>query len=92
VDNDWSVVNSDYADIVLTSVLKNMDVTTFQAIQSVIDGTFEGGVTVGTLENGGVGLAPFYDQESVVPAEVLTELEDVQAGIIAGEIQTAPEQ
>ena len=63
VDNDWFFSASDYADIILTSVLKNMDVLTYGAIESVLDGSFEGGVTVGTLENGGVGLAPFHDME-----------------------------
>jgi basic membrane protein A len=90
VDNDWYLTSPDYAPIVLTSVLKNMDITTFNAIQSVMEGTFEGGVTVGTLENGGVGLAPFHDLDSVVPQEVKDALAEIQAGIIAGDIQTAP--
>ncbi len=47
VDADWFLTNPDYADIILTSVLKNMDITTMAAIKSVQDGTFKGGVTVG---------------------------------------------
>jgi basic membrane protein A len=90
VDNDWYVVNADYKDIILTSVLKNMDVTTFEAIKSVQDGAFEGGVTVGTLENGGVGLAQFYEAEAVVPAEVLGELEQVKADLISGTLKATP--
>lgn len=90
VDSDWVLTSPEYAPIALTSVMKNMDITTFGAIESVIDGTFEGGVTVGTLENGGVGLAPFHDLESMVPAELQAELDEVAAGIISGEIQTSP--
>jgi len=90
VDNDWYLRSPEYADIILTSVLKNMDITTFDAIQSAMEGTFEGGVTVGTLENGGVGLAPFHDLDSVVPQEVKDALEEVKAGIIAGDIQASP--
>ncbi len=75
VDNDWYLTAPDYADIILTSVLKNMDITTMAAIKSAMDGTFAGGVTVGTLENGGVGLAPFHDLESMVPAELVAELD-----------------
>jgi basic membrane protein A len=90
VDNDWFLTAPEYAPIVLTSVLKNMDITTFDAIKSAMEGTFEGGVTVGTLENGGVGLAPFHDLDSVVPQEVKDALAEIQAGIIAGDIQTAP--
>ncbi len=90
VDADWVLTNPEYASITLTSVLKNMDVTTKEAIKSVIDGTFEGGVTVGTLENGGVGLAPFHELESAVPDDLKTALEEVKAAIIAGEVQTSP--
>jgi phosphonate transport system substrate-binding protein len=55
-----------------------------------MEGTFEGGVTVGTLENGGVGLASFHDLEAMVPAEVVTELDQVKADVIAGTLATVP--
>ncbi len=90
VDADWFVINSQYADVTLTSVLKNMDVTTFAAIEAALNDTFEGGVTVGTLENGGVGLAPFHDLDSMVSSELKAELETVRAGIIDGSIQSSP--
>jgi basic membrane protein A len=90
VDADWVVLNPEYASITLTSVLKNMDVTTKNAIKSALEGTFEGGVTVGTLENGGVGLAPFHELDSIVSADLKAELEELKAAIIAGEIQTSP--
>ena len=64
-----------------------MDATTLQVIESVLDGTFVGGKVVGTLENTGVDLAPFHDLEAKVPAEMLAELEEVRAKIIAGEIE-----
>lgn len=90
VDTDWTQTAPEYTDIILTSVLKNMDVTTFQAIEQVIAGTFEGGVVVGTLENDGVGLAPFYDMESMVPSEVVTALDAIREGIVSGEISATP--
>jgi basic membrane protein A and related proteins len=90
VDTDWTVTAPDYAAITLTSVLKNMDVTTFNAIQSVLDGTFAGGVTVGTLENGGVGLAEFHALDSMVSAELKAELEQVRADVIAGTLSATP--
>jgi basic membrane protein A len=90
VDNDWAIVNSAYAPIVLTSVLKNMDVTTLNVIEAIIDGTFTGGVTVGTLENGGVGLASFHELDSVVPGDLKAELDDVAAKIISGELSASP--
>jgi basic membrane protein A len=90
VDSDWYLTAPDYKDIVLTSVMKLMDVTTFNAIQSAIDGTFAGGVTVGTLENRGVGLAPFHDLDSLVSAELKAELEKIKIDLITGKITALP--
>ncbi len=90
VDADWYNTVPDFKEIILSSVLKNMDVTTKESIRMVLDDEFEGGVIVGSLENGGVGLAPFHDLESMVPAELAAGLEDVMAGIIAGDIATLP--
>jgi glucose/mannose transport system substrate-binding protein len=90
VDSDWYLTAPDFKDITLTSVLKNMDITTMDAIKAAQEGTFKGGVTVGTLANGGVGLAPFHDLEAMVPAELATELETVKADIIAGKISSSP--
>jgi len=55
-----------------------------------MDGTFAGGLTVGTLENGGVGLAPFHDLEAMVPADLVAELDAVKAEILAGTLATNP--
>lgn len=49
-----------------------------------IDGTFEAGNNVGTLENDGVGLSSFHDWDSKVPAELKSEIEDLKAKIISG--------
>jgi len=78
VDNDWTQTAPEYADIVLTSVLKNMDQTVYQHIEAVIAGESAGPVIVGTLENGGVGLAGDFDVQALID------------GIVAGDIQTAP--
>ena len=90
VDADWALTNPQYSAITLTSVLKNMDVTTLNVIKDVIDGSFTGGVTVGTLENGGVGLAPFHDLADMVSADLQAELDDVAAKLIAGELSAIP--
>jgi len=92
VDSDWYLTAPDFADITLTSVLKKMDITTKGAIKAVIDGTFEGGVIVGTLENGGVGLAPFHDMDASVPAELKAELDQVSADILSGKVSVKPAQ
>jgi basic membrane protein A len=63
-----------------------MDSTVLAAIKAAMDGTFEGGVIVGTLASEGVGLAPFHDLDSAVSAELKGELDAIQAGIIDGSI------
>lgn len=83
VDTDWTVSASEYADVVLTSVLKNMDVAVYGQIEAVVNGTFAGGNYIGTLENNGVGIAGSFP-------DLQADLDAIVAGIIAGEIQTAP--
>jgi basic membrane protein A len=86
VDADWALTNEKYADVTLTSVMKLMDSTTEAVIKSVLDGTFAGGVVVGTLANEGVALAPFHNLESLVSDELKAEIEQLKADIIAGTI------
>ncbi len=86
VDADQFNLDTANQNVYLTSVLKNMDVTTFNAIQSVVDGTFEGGVTIGDLKNGGVGLAPYHAFDSAVPQELKDQIEAIKAGIVDGSV------
>lgn len=86
VDADQTQTDPTNAAVYLTSILKNMDVTTFEAIEAVFNGTFQGGLVTGDLENGGVGLAGFGSFEAEVSAETRAELEAIRAQIIAGDI------
>jgi basic membrane protein A len=86
VDSDQYESDTANQGVYLTSVLKNMDVTTFNAIKAVVDGTFEGGVTVGTLANEGVGLAPYHDFDGTVPADLKAQIDTIKAGIIDGSV------
>jgi len=90
VDTDMTISAPDYADVYLTSALKKMDVTVFDVIKQMLDGTFQGGPYLGTLENDGVGMAPFHELASLVPAELQAELDEIKQGIISGEIPTNP--
>jgi basic membrane protein A len=83
VDTDWTVSASEYSDVILTSVLKNMNVAVFEAIKSVQDGTFAGGLYVGTLGNNGVGLADVKGASDALKAE----LDAIQQGIADGSIE-----
>lgn len=86
VDTDWYVSAPEFKEVFLTSVVKKMDVAVFEAIKSVQQGTFKGGVYTGTLANGGVDIAPAHDYAKQVPSWLTQELEQVRQRIIKGEI------
>ncbi|MBN1874230.1 MAG: BMP family ABC transporter substrate-binding protein [Anaerolineae bacterium] len=86
VDTDWTVSAPEYKDIVLTSVLKNMDTAIFDTIKmaSAKDfGGFGGELYIGTLENGGVGIAKVNSG-----AISDSDLDAVKQAIIKGEVDT----
>ena len=87
VDSDgYDTLAAEYRPVLLTSVLKNTGDAVVEIVKSSIDGEFDNSPYIGTLENGGVGLAPFHDTESRVSPELAAELEQLQADIIAGTI------
>ena len=86
VDADMALKDPTKKGVYLTSVLKRMDVTVLAVIESVKSGKFSGGVTVGNLENGGVGIAPYHELANVVSSELASEVEDRRKGIISGSI------
>jgi basic membrane protein A len=86
VDVDQYETDPEHGAVFLTSILKRMDSTVVQAIKAAQDGSFQGGVIVGTLASGGVGLAPFHDLDGEVSAELKAELETISKGIQDGTI------
>ncbi len=88
VDTDWTVSASQFTDVIFTSVLKKMDNAVFEAAKEVLEGTFKGGLYVGTLENDGVGIPEFLPGR--ISDDLKAELEQVKADIIAGKIKTTP--
>ena len=75
VDTDWFVTAPEYQSIVLTSVMKKIDVAVFNTIKDAQDGKFTGGTVTYTLKDGGVDMAPFHNFDSQVPADLKTELD-----------------
>jgi WD40 repeat protein/basic membrane lipoprotein Med (substrate-binding protein (PBP1-ABC) superfamily)/DNA-binding SARP family transcriptional activator len=88
VDQDWAVDYPEYAPVTLTSVMKNIGSPVFLAMEAITNGTFSGGAHYATLENGGVGLAPFHDFEDQIPDEIKAELEQLRQDIIEGKVKT----
>jgi len=90
VDTDGCVSVEDSCDMFLTSVMKNMDVAVHDTALAAADDSFEGGTYLGTLDNDGVGIAPFNEFDDEVPQEVKDRIEELREEIIAGEIETSP--
>jgi basic membrane protein A len=69
--------------------MKRLENAVFSVTEAEVNGEFPGGsLYEGTLENGGVGLAPYHDFEGEIPAELTAEVEAIVAGIIDGSIST----
>jgi basic membrane protein A and related proteins len=90
VDTDGCVSVEESCGMFLTSVMKNMDVAVHDVAVAASEDTFEGGTNEGTLENDGVGIAPFHEFDADVPQEVKDRLEELREQIIAGDIETSP--
>ena len=86
VDADLYETSPDNADLFLTSVLKGMSTGVQTVVEQAAAGEFSNAPYVGTLENDGVGLAPFHDFESKVDPALSGELDTIREGIIAGDI------
>lgn len=86
VDSDLAVADPQYADIILVSIMKGLDVTVFDAIEQSVNGNFEPGFYTGVLANDGVSLSGFGDFESQLPDGMLDELAEIEQAIINGEI------
>ena len=87
VDNDgYETLPSDYQSIVLTSVIKNTTDAVVDIVGSSLDESFTNDAFIGTLENDGVGLAPYHDMESAVSDELAGEVDKLKADIISGAV------
>lgn len=87
VDNDgYDTLPAEFRPLLLTSVLKNTEDAVVGAIEDAAGGEISDEPVVGTLENGGVDIAPFHDLDPRVSDETKAELEGLREQIIAGEI------
>ncbi len=89
VDSDqYNLVSEELQPYILTSMLKKVDVATFDTIAAFDDGSFTGGVTVFNVASDGVG----YSTTGGFVDDIADQLDDYAAQIAAGEIEvpTAP--
>jgi len=87
VDTDGCVSAPQYCQYFVTSVQKGIANAVKAAVLSAAGGTFKGGNYIGTLTNAGVGLAPFHDFVSKVPASLKAELAQIATQLENGTIK-----
>jgi basic membrane protein A len=86
VDADWYDTAPEYKSVVLTSVLKKVDVAVFSSIKDAVDGKFTGGNVTYALKDGGVDIAPFHDFDSQVSADLKSQIDQLKQDIIGGKV------
>jgi basic membrane protein A len=82
VDTDWTQTSPEYTDIILTSVLKKINVAVFNSIKDAVEGNFAGGSKVYTIADGGVDIAAVQGASD----ELKAELEAAKAALIDGSL------
>ncbi|MFZ4893195.1 BMP family lipoprotein [Plantibacter sp. Mn2098] len=87
VDADLYNTNPENKSLFLTSVLKDMKAGVSDTVIGASKGKFDATPYIGTLDNGGIGIAPFHDFESKVNPSLQGELDTIKAGIIDGSIK-----
>ena len=89
VDSDqYHTADAGVRDYILTSMLKRVDVSIFEMVKSVIDGTMQPGPTTYDLSVDGVG----YSTSGGFVDDIADHLDAFKAQIVSGEIEvpTAP--
>jgi basic membrane protein A len=89
VDVDGCVLAAQYCKYFISSVTKGVVAAVKTAVATAASGSFKGGNFIGTLANGSLGLAPFHDYASKVPAQLQGELKALQSQIESGAIKPA---
>ncbi|NQV19756.1 MAG: BMP family ABC transporter substrate-binding protein [Armatimonadetes bacterium] len=89
VDVDAYFILPEVRDILLSSCLKRADNAVYNTVDDFMNDNFNGGgVYHGTLENEGVGIAPYHDFEELIPDSIKVEIETIIQDIISEELDT----
>ena len=94
VDQDIFYSEPTTQDMVLTSILKHVNVAVHDAVKMSATGAWDNTPYFGNLENGGVGIAPFHNFEAQIPADVQANIarlsQDIAAGTVHVQSDVAP--
>lgn len=84
VDADWFDTAPEYQSVLLTSVLKKIDVAVFNTIKDAKAGKFTGGNMTYSIADGGVDIAPFHELDAQVSADMKAEIKTIKQALIDG--------
>jgi basic membrane protein A and related proteins len=88
VDVDQYDTYPEVKGALLSSAMKNVDVAVYEYIKSVVNKTAKAGAATANIKNGGVGLAPFHDWDTKIPADVKAKIQAASDGLKAGTLTT----
>ena len=88
VDVDQYYTYPEAKAALLTSASKNVDTAAAVAVKEFGGGKLTTGIRTATLANGGVGLAPFHDWDSKIPADCKDLVKKAEAAVIANPMIT----
>lgn len=87
VDSDQSKTKSNYADHILASMVKHVDVAMFNAINGVVEDSFEGGTSTNLgLDQDGVETVYGETLGPEIPENIKSNLETSKEKVASGEI------
>jgi len=86
VDSDGCAADPSDCDELLTTVQKNIQPSLYDVIKETVSGSFPKGVYYGTLDNDGVGLAPYHNFAKTVPASLQSEITALEKQVAAGTV------
>ncbi|NHN58187.1 MULTISPECIES: BMP family protein [Halorussus] len=88
VDADQSKTLPDYADVILASMVKQVDEAVYRSVENTVNGNFDGGSSHSLgLEAGGVEAVYGQQLGSEIPDDVKSKLESSREKIVAGDIE-----
>jgi len=75
---------------ILTSAEKHLSVSVSNSIQQIAAKTAKGGKVIFNAANDGIGVSPFYEAASKLPADIQATIDKAIAGMKDGSVKTCP--
>jgi basic membrane protein A len=88
VDVDQYVSYPDVAGCLITSAQIHLRQSVKAAIVNMVKGSWQSGLLIGNITNDGIGLAPYHDFDSKIPADVKAAIATIMSKLKDGSLTT----